>query len=1682
MKGFSVSFLTAVLVFVPLAVRAQSGATVPWTTYEAENMVTTGTVLGPQYGPNIVASESSGRKCVQLNATGQYVQFTNQAAANSLVVRYSVPDTVGGGGADYTLSLYTNNVFAGKLPLTSRYSWLYGSFPFTNSPASGSPRNFYDEVRTNGLALGAGVVVKLQKDAGDSATNYVIDFADVENVAAPAGQPGGSVSVKSAPYNAAGDGVTDDTLAMQNCLNANNNVWLPAGNYKITGSINIPAGRTLRGAGMWHTTLVGDASLYGSPAERITLNGAGSNIQLADFAIVGRLDYRNDSEANDGLGGTFGTNSSIARVWVEHTKAGAWLVNSRGLVVQDCRFRNTLADGIGLVVGMRSTTVTNCTARGTGDDCFAIWPADYFAQTYAPGLNVITRCTGQLAWLANGGTIYGGEANRIEDCLFQDMSYGCGILISTTFPVGANDFSGTTVAQRSFVERCGGFDPGRGWRAAVQLCLENKSLAGVNLNNLTITNSASDGVSIIAPGSSATTGVGTLSGALMANVTIPNYGLGTTGRHGLWASPESIGFLTVSNCTLAEYQDDSTNFAFIFITSAPTNSPPVQSLGFIQQPTDTLLGATLAPAVQVQAIGTNGQPVAGAWVTLSLAGTGILAGNLTRVSGSNGVAQFNDLTFSQPGLKTLTATAGAGGAPPTNSTAFFVVGPATGLAFTTQPGAATAGLPFGQQPVLKTVDAAGTPSTVRLPAYFPVTVSLTNGSGALTGTTNFNLGTAGSNGVVTFNNLAIATAGSGNRLVASGIPFGAPVSGMAVWLDGGVSASVLTNGSGVVTNWLDQSGNGHHFGTTIGSGGGGIRYTNTVTNGRRTVTFNATSASTATELKNTTYTRTNAGTLSVFVVSRKTFPGTAEGQYQRVLATWTGGANQDWQDAGSFSLDYNQSNNVPRIVRQFAAVNMEGPTIDPSTNFHVFEYVADGAGNNRFWLSTAGATTQSAGPTPGSISANFNIVATSVGGGLANGTTIVSPFAGSIAEVLIYNSALNSNDRQSVETYLRNKWLVPNGGQALNALSDPFTVLATNVSVTVQSSPAGLGVAVDGTNYTTPQVFNWPTASAHTLATTTPQSGGPGVQYVWNSWSDGGALSHSVTPQTNTTFTANFATQYLLTMNAGAGAGGSVSPAGGWQNAGTPVNISATASNGFVFVGWTGAGSGSYSGSNNAVAITMNAPITQTAAFTPATRIIALGGDLNFGNVSLGSSTARTLTISNTGNTTLTVSGLGYPAGFNGNWSGIIAASTATNVQVTFAPVAVTNYSGVVTVMSDATSGSNTLALAGTGVPNTTRTVLIDFGSANSFRGLSVANPDPNGKFWNSVTPNIAYTNLTASESNATTLGLTFTTPFSTDSYNGPAGVTSAATLTNDVLSTDINAAALGNLGVTNAVFDYMDSTNGRFEIQGLNPAMVYRLRFFGSHKYNTDNVTRYSVFSSGGYTSVVAAAELTVGVGANHNRDTVATLTNLVPQAGNAFYIRVAGTNGGAGYLNAMEIFGNTPPVASPLTFIAPLGQTLAVNVLGGVNAPTDPDGDTLTVSAVGAPTVGGGTVTTNGGSGFSYNATGTAILGTNQFTYTVADAFGANITRVVTVILYNPVGFNRLSAPSPVGGTVPVLNYLGVPGWSYALEYTTNLASPVVWTSVVTNVAATNGLTLFTNAFSAPLNFYRARAVNSF
>ena len=97
------------------------------------------------------------------------------------------------------------------------------------------------------------------------------------------------------------------------------------------------------------------------------------------------------------------------------------------------------------------------------------------------------------------------------------------------------------------------------------------------------------------------------------------------------------------------------------------------------------------------------------------------------------------------------------------------------------------------------------------------------------------------------------------------------------------------------------------------------------------------------------------------------------------------------------------------------------------------------------------------------------------------------------------------------------------------------------------------------------------------------------------------------------------------------------------------------------------------------------------------TRLIALSGDLAFGNGTVNVPNQLDFTIANTGTMDLAVSGISYPAGFSGNWSGAIPPGGSQSVTAFFTPTAVQSYGGNLSIASNATGGSGLLTLSGTG-------------------------------------------------------------------------------------------------------------------------------------------------------------------------------------------------------------------------------------------------------------------------------------------------------------------------------------------------------------------------------------------------
>ncbi|GLW05741.1 hypothetical protein Misp01_08710 [Microtetraspora sp. NBRC 13810] len=439
------------------------GATVPFTEIEAEDAVTSGQLIGPDRIYGRLPSEASGRRAVTLDSSGEYVEFTLTKPANAMSLRYSVPDNAQGTGQNTTADLRVNGAHLKALPLTSRFGWYYGGYPFTNTPGN-NPHHFYDETRTMfGSTLAAGAKVRVQSTGGIPIT---VDLADFELVPDPVARPAGSLSVDD--FGAVRNGTSDSTAAFQAAVDAgraqNKEVWIPAGTYTLWDHVVVD-GVTLRGAGPWYSVLTGRhptdrrraVGVYGKyvPGGGYTgavrpheANGPSRNVTLRDFAIIGDITERVDDDQVNAIGGAM-TDSVVDNVWMQHTKVGAWMDGPmNNFVIRNSRILDQTADGVNFHTGVTNSSVTNTFVRNTGDDGLAMWP------DRIPNVgNSFTRNTVVAPILANNIVTYGGRNIQITDnVVTETVTNGGGIHVANRYP-GVNSGQGTAVSGTITVAR-----------------------------------------------------------------------------------------------------------------------------------------------------------------------------------------------------------------------------------------------------------------------------------------------------------------------------------------------------------------------------------------------------------------------------------------------------------------------------------------------------------------------------------------------------------------------------------------------------------------------------------------------------------------------------------------------------------------------------------------------------------------------------------------------------------------------------------------------------------------------------------------------------------------------------------------------------------------------------------------------------------------------------------------------------------------------------------------------------------------------------------------------------------------------------------------------------------------------------------------------------------------------------
>jgi hypothetical protein len=266
--------------------------------------------------------------------------------------------------------------------------------------------------------------------AEDNDMPYTIDFVELEKI--PAAIPFESLPDENKVIYLPEKG----TLPYFVAQNTGKTIFIPEGKYGVDGRIIMNGnGTKIIGSGMWYTELYFTASSddKGTYSKR-GIEAYGSNITLEGFymnTVNNKRYYSNDPvyQVGKGLMGSFGSNSSIKNVWIEHFECGGWIEGANNLIIQHCRFRNNYADGMNLAYACKNSVVEHCSYRNNGDDDMASW-------SRGNGLcenNVYRYSTSENNWRASGLGFFGGKQNKAYNIVIRDP-LEAGFRVTCDFP------------------------------------------------------------------------------------------------------------------------------------------------------------------------------------------------------------------------------------------------------------------------------------------------------------------------------------------------------------------------------------------------------------------------------------------------------------------------------------------------------------------------------------------------------------------------------------------------------------------------------------------------------------------------------------------------------------------------------------------------------------------------------------------------------------------------------------------------------------------------------------------------------------------------------------------------------------------------------------------------------------------------------------------------------------------------------------------------------------------------------------------------------------------------------------------------------------------------------------------------------------------------------------------------
>ena len=420
------------------------GAKMPYRTHEAENAtVENGATIQQSTDMESTAVEATNQTFVELPKKDSAVTFNVTEPANALNVRYTIPD-----GASGQLDVQVNGSSVGNLDLSSHSAWQYlkGDHEYDQAIDGSSARFRFDETRLllKDIQLKSGDKISLVKKKDDNVP-YGIDFIELEQAPAPVAQSENSISIVDKGASANDD--SDDTAALlaavEEAKASGKSVYIPEGRFNFDKQVNIEADNLkISGAGVWHTQLhFTSDKRYGGG---IVFGHNSNGIELSNLYMDSNLTSRYNEDAQyKAISGTLGKDSKIHDIWVQHFEVGMWIGDydqtgnmkyTNGLVVENARIRNNLADGINFAQGTKNSTVKNSNIRGNGDDGLAIWSSiSDGTNAAAEENNKFLNNTIESGWRAAGIGIFGGKGHEISGNLIKDVFAGAGIRVNTVF-------------------------------------------------------------------------------------------------------------------------------------------------------------------------------------------------------------------------------------------------------------------------------------------------------------------------------------------------------------------------------------------------------------------------------------------------------------------------------------------------------------------------------------------------------------------------------------------------------------------------------------------------------------------------------------------------------------------------------------------------------------------------------------------------------------------------------------------------------------------------------------------------------------------------------------------------------------------------------------------------------------------------------------------------------------------------------------------------------------------------------------------------------------------------------------------------------------------------------------------------------------------------------------------------